>query len=189
MNPNMFMAWIDILSLVFVALGALNWGLVAWFKWNLVEWLASRTSNSVAVVLYSIIAISALLQILSRDYYLRFLGQAAFPCGALVERKPENATVQIPVRVTPNSNVIYWAAEPLDDKNAKDVSPWVAYQEYSNSGVVRSDRDGNAILHVRRPSSYTVPWKKTLEPHIHYRVCTSSGMAGHVETVFLPKQA
>lgn len=186
----MFMVWLDIISLFFVVVGALNWGLMAWFNLNLIEWIATKTMKSVAVILYSIIAISALLHILSRDYYLRFLGQAAFPCGALVERKPDNATVQIPVRVTPNSNVIYWAAEPLnEEKDVKDVSPWIAYSQYSNSGVVRSDRDGNAVLHVRHPSSYTVPWKKTLSPHIHYRVCTSSGMIGRVETVFLPKQA
>lgn len=180
------MVWLDIISLFLVALGALNWGLVAWFKFNAVEWLASRTTSSLAVVIYSVIALSALLHILSRDYYLRFLGEAAFPCGALVERTPEKATVEIPVKVEPNSNVIYWASESHMEK---DVSPWIAYQKYANSGVTRSDRNGNAILKVRNPSAYTVPWKKTLTPHIHYRVCRSDGIAGRVETVFLPSGA
>jgi uncharacterized membrane protein YuzA (DUF378 family) len=186
MKPNSFVVWQNIISLFLVALGALNWGLVAWFRFNLVEWLESKTVQGLAVVVYSIIAVSALIHILSRDYYLRFLGDAAFPCGALVERVPDKATVQIPIKVEPNVNVIYWASEPAMDK---DATPWIAYQKYANSGVARSDSTGNALLKVRNPSAYTTPLNKTLQPHVHYRVCKSDGMASRVETVFLSPHA
>lgn len=181
-NMNPVMVWVDIVSLMLIVVGALNWGLVAWFNFNAVEWLANHTFSSLAGIVYTLVAVAALMHLFSRDYYLRFLGQCAFPCGALVERKPEGANTQVAVRVAPNANVIYWAAEPGDNT---EVSPWIAYKQYGNSGVARSDANGNAVLHVRTPSGYTVGMGRDIKPHVHYRVCTSSGMTGRVETASL----
>jgi len=183
---NTFRAWIEILSLFFIIVGALNWGLVGAFKFNLVSWIARYTNKRVEAIVYVAVGLAALLHILSRDYYLRFLGQTVFPCGSLVARVPDNADTTITVVVEPNVNVIYWAAEP-----GKDVqqNPWIAYKEYANAGVTRADASGNAVLKFRHPASYKVPWKGTLSEHVHYRTCTSSGMMSRVETIRLPPRA
>lgn len=178
----MFTAWVDIITLFLVVVGALNWGLVGLFKFNLVSWVARHTDKSIEPIIYVLIGVSALLHILSRDYYLTFLGPAAFPCGSLLERIPENADKQVEVRVTPFSNVIYWAAEP---GIPKDATPWVAYNKYANAGIVKADAEGRAVIKFRHPSSYKVPMRGNLPEHVHYRVCRMNGLMSRVETIRL----
>ena len=174
-----FRMWIELLSLLLIVVGALNWGLIGLFKFNAVAWLAQRTFKSLEPVVYVLVGLAAVLNVLSRDYYLTFLGPAAFPCGSLVERIPEKADTEVDVFVTPNANVIYWAAEP--STNVKP-SPWIAYDKYANAGVVRSDATGKATLKFRNPAQYNVPWRGTLPAHVHYRVCNMGGMMSRVET-------
>jgi protocatechuate 3,4-dioxygenase beta subunit len=107
-----------------------------------------------------------------------------FPCGSLTQKVPDNADTDVRVKVGANLNVIYWAAEE-GDKVIEN--PWIAYSEYSNAGVVRSDQNGNAVLRVRKPASYKVPsiTGRVLAPHIHYRTCDSNGLLSRVETVYV----
>jgi uncharacterized membrane protein YuzA (DUF378 family) len=171
---------IEMFTLFFIVVGALNWGLVA-FGFNLVEMLAKYTFASLEPFMYGVVGLSAIVHIFSRNYYLPFLGDTAFPCGSMVEKEPTNANTQVKVQVPPKTNVVYWAADTHDEimKN-----PWVAYDEFSNAGVVRSDVNGTATLKFRKPSGYQVGFK-TLEPHVHYRVCKHPGMLEAVKTVFL----
>lgn len=173
--------WLDIITLAWIVLGALNWGLVGLLGVNVVERVLGK---KIAMVVYVIIGLSALVHVVSRDYYLRFLGQAAFPCDAMLERIPEGADLEVAVQVEPHSNVIYWASEPQQQVQS---SPWIAYQAFANAGVARSDAQGRAVLRVRGPpSAYQVGlFRKTLKPHIHYRVCNSQGMLSRVETVYV----
>lgn len=60
-----------------------------------------------------------------------------------------------------------------------------AYADYENAGVSTADGDGVAILKVRNPQPYSVPWKGTLQPHIHYRVCGPNGFMGRIQTAFV----
>lgn len=179
-----FLIWIEILSLLLIVIGALNWGLVGLFGFNLVAWIAKTIGwKGFETLIYVIVGLAAVMHIISRDYYLTFLGDSVFPCGSLAQRIPDGADVEIEVLVDPNVNVIYWAAES-GDKDMKN--PWIAYQEYANAGVVRSDDHGFAKLRVRSPSTYKVGMigmKKTLSRHIHYRVCKQPGWVGRVETV------
>lgn len=175
--------WIDIVTLVLIVLGALNWGLVGAFKFNAVQWLAKRTTKSLETVVYIIIGLAALVHLFSRDYYLQFLGRSAFPCNSLVSRAPQGADMSVVVNVEPNVNVIYWAAEP--NTKVQD-NPWIAYNEYANAGVTRSDASGNAILKFRAPAQYKVSMgMRTLKSHVHYRVCKHPGLLGRVETVMV----
>lgn len=176
--------WIEMLSLFLIVLGALNWGVYGVLGFNIVAWLASITNSIVEPIIYVIIGIAAIIHMFSRDFYLPFLGQAVYPCGSLAVKSPLGADTTITVKVQPNVNVIYWAAEP----NAKVVdSPWLAYSEYENTGVARSDSDGYATLKVRRPAQYKIPnpMNNTLRPHVHYRTCSMAGMLSRVETAFL----
>lgn len=176
--------FIEMISLLFIVIGALNWGLIGLFKLNLVELLASYTAPVLATIIYIVVGISALVHIFSRDYYLPFLGSAVYPCGSLVEKTPYHSDTEIRVKEAPKSTIVYWASEP-NTKVVKD--PWQAYDKYANNGVTNTDEKGMASLKFRKPSSYKVPSGKTLKPHVHYRVCTNSGMLGPVKTVFVDK--
>ena len=99
------------------------------------------------------------------------------------QKKPENATIKKNIKTAPNINIIYWAAE-YNDQIFKD--PYVAYDKYANSGVVKSDSDGNALLEFRKPQGYNVPYKsKRINPHVHYRECFTNGMLDSVKTLYL----
>lgn len=175
--------WLELVSLMFLVIGGMILGIKGLINKNILKVISKYTFKRLKVVVYIIIGISALVHIVSRDYYLPFLGKAAYPCGSLVEKIPQNADTGITIQVDPNVNVIYWASEPND---RIQQNPWIAYQEYSNAGVVKSDERGFATLKVRNPSSYKIPNGKVNLPHIHYRVCKYAGMVGRIETVKLP---
>lgn len=176
--------WLEMLSLFLIVAGALNWGVYGVFGFNIVSWLSSVTFAIVEPIVYTLIGLAAVVHVFSRDFYLPFLGEAVYPCGSLTVKTPSGADTSVKVKVQPNVNIIYWAAEP----NSKIVdSPWLAYSEYENTGVARSDSDGYATLKIRQPAQYKVPGptNKTLRPHVHYRTCTMGGMLSRVETAFL----
>ena len=174
---------IEILTLFFIVIGALNWGLIGLFNFNLVTFIAKHTFPWLETVVYVAVGVSALLHVVSRNYYLSFLGESAFPCDSMMGKVPEHADTQVRIQTLPNVNVVYWAAE-----THKEVSknPWIAYAEYSNAGVTRSDVNGVATLRFRAPGSYKVAHGlKTLSPHVHYRICKFPGMLSEVQTVFM----
>lgn len=185
-ETKMIKSTLKMLPVLLVLIGALNWGLVGGMQFDLVQYLAGLVQiPEVATVLYLAVGLSGVYLATRRDTYLPFLGKSAFPCGPLTEKKPADADVSVSVVVKPNSNVVYWAAEPGQDAYE---NPWIAYDKYANSGVARSDSSGKAVLHVRSPAGYGVRKfggliKKALKPHVHYRVCTYDGMLGPVKTV------
>ena len=101
--------------------------------------------------------------------------------------KAEQVQASKEVRVTaaPGSKILYWASEPALESLTK-INDWRhAYQKYENAGVTTADETGVAILKVRPPQPYVVPWKGRLEPHVHFRICGENGMLGRVKTVFV----
>lgn len=174
---------IEMLTFLLIVVGAFNWGLVGLFNFNLVSFIAKYTFKSLEQTIYVLVGIAAVFHLFSRNFYLPFLGDMAFPCDSMVQKVPENATMSVKIQTKPNVNVVYWAAE----ENTKvQQNPWVAYAEYSNAGVTRSDVNGIANLRFRQPASYKVKGHMQLKPHVHYRVCIEPGMLQEVQTVFLP---
>ncbi|KAJ3080062.1 hypothetical protein HK102_003342 [Quaeritorhiza haematococci] len=162
-----------------VCVGAINWGLVGAFNYNLVELINHAT---VERAVYIVIGLAGLIHIWSRDYYLRFLGPTAIPCDTLVPRVPENADTEITLTVAPDSNVIYWAAEPATQRVHNN--PWLAYSRYANAGVARANEQGKVTLRFRKPAGYKVKGY-SIQPHIHYRTCAAgTGMMGRVQTAY-----
>jgi uncharacterized membrane protein YuzA (DUF378 family) len=176
---------IFMLAMVLVLVGALNWGIVGVSGVNLVEQLRELIKIDISKFIYIAVGLSALYLMLQRDTYLPFLGDAAYPCAALKEKIPNNHTHEVNVTVPPNSNVVYWASEPLNKDLELDIvsNPWEAYQKYGNSGVVKADNQGNAVLKFRNPSQYRIPSGKALNPHVHYRYCKTPGMLSRIYTV------
>lgn len=173
---------VNMISLAFVVIGALNWGLVA-VGFNMVNFVAQNTFPLLEPVIYIIVGVSAVVHILSRNYYLPFLGEAVFPCAAMMEKIPTDANTEVKIQIEPLTNVVYWAAESNADIAQ---NPWIAYAEYKNAGVTRSDVNGVAVLKFRTPRGYDVfGGMKTLKPHVHYRTCKTPGILTEVKTVFL----
>jgi len=137
------------------------------------------------IFILSIVA-SIIYNIFNRNFYLPFLGRSVYPCGALAEKIPRGADTTVTVHVKPNVNVIYWASEPTAQEDQPIDNPWDAYANYDNSGVVRADAQGKAVLHFRNPSIYQVGlMNRTLKQHIHYRECRHPGMLSCVKTINL----
>ena len=172
------------IAMVFLGIGGLNWLCVGLMDTNAVSELVGNASSAV----YILVGISALFVMFDRDTYLPFLGPMVAPCSVLQNREPPGATKEVKVIVSPNTKILYWAAEPANEK-LKTISSWKdAYLNYENAGVVTANNEGVAILKVREPQAYKVPFKGRLEPHVHYRVCGESGFMERVHTVFLNQQ-
>ena len=181
MDKRRAAVWLDIIMRTLIVVGALNWGLIGFFDFNLVEWVSDRTVEHFDTVVYCLVGISALMYFFMRDFYLPFLGRMVYPCGSLAQKTPDNADLSTTIKVEPHVNVVYWAAEEGDSVRE---NPIIAYSQHSNAGVVKADQNGVAVLRVRKPAAYKVP-TSTLAPHIHFRTCDSDGMLSRVNTVFV----
>jgi hypothetical protein len=170
------------IAIVLLIAGGLNWLTVGLFNGNLVESLVGKT---LARGVYVLVGIAALSIMFNRDTYLPFLGETVLPCTTIPERVPPGATKELRVPAPAGSKVLYWAAEPALEE-LKQLQDWQqAYNKYENAGVTTTDSTGIAILKVRNPQPYMVPFKGRLEPHVHYRICDGTGMMGRIKTVFV----
>jgi uncharacterized membrane protein YuzA (DUF378 family) len=176
---------LHMLSILIVLIGALNWGAIGLFRFNVVEAILGR--GILAYGVYAIVGLAALYLAISRDTYLPFLGETVMPCAAIEEKTPEHADTEVTIHsVKPGSKILYWAAEP-ETAGLDKINDWRrAYLEYSNAGVATADAAGNAILRIRKPQPYTVPMKGRLEAHVHWRVCGADGFIEPVQTTMLP---
>jgi uncharacterized membrane protein YuzA (DUF378 family) len=169
------------LAIVFVLIGALNWGFLGAFRVNIVERLLGK--RGLATGVYVLVGLAALSIAFNRDTYLPFLGESVFPCTVLADQTPPGATREVTVVVDPGAKVIYWASEPADGTGVPDYKG--AYRGYLNAGVCTADSAGRASLKVREPQPYTVPMRGRLDAHIHFRVCGPTGFIGRIKTIFL----
>jgi hypothetical protein len=152
--------------------------------YNVTKYLLQYKITNIIIILS--VTASIIYFLFDRNFYLPFLGWAVYPCGSLAQKIPLNADTNVVIQVPPNVNVIYWASEPSKKNDQPIGDPWEAYANYDNSGVVKSDATGKAILSFRSPSSYNVgALNKTLKIHVHYRICKHPGMLSDVKTVFL----
>ena len=172
-----------------VLVGAFNWGTTA-FGFNIVEKLNNLINNLVGrktnidTFIYVIIAISAIILAFQMKTWLPFLGEAAFPSSALVpNRVNKNGSISLDIKVTPNTRIAYWASQEIKGKKIPKVNE--AYGDFSNSGVVVSDSDGNVSLLIAPSTSYIVPSGRKIPKHVHYRELDQEwGMIGEVQTVY-----
>jgi uncharacterized membrane protein YuzA (DUF378 family) len=178
---------IHMLAIIFLIIGGLNWGLVL-LNYNLAHDIGLKTHPNVELLIYGIVFASAIYVMFSRDTYLPFLGEMAYPCDSLVSHVPDNADTQISIKVPPKSTIVYWASESAHTALKDLPDPRIAYHKYENTGVVISDENGNAELKFRHPQSYIVPGimgKTKLDKHVHYRYCIGNGMLSPIYTVFV----
>lgn len=177
-------------AIVLLIIGGLNWLLIGISNINVVSSLFGK--SWIATFIYVLVGVSALAIMFDRNTYLPFLGPTVVPCSVLEARDPPGATREVKILVEPNVKIIYWAAEAA---GGEELKSWKnAYLDYQNAGVAVSNGEGVAVLKVREPQSYTVPFKGALAAHVHYRVCGSSktgdaGWMGKINTVMINKNA
>ena len=169
-----------------VIVGALNWGLTA-FDYNVVDKLNNGLNGLVNTktyfdkIIYGAVAIAAIILALKRDSWLPFLGYTVMP-SSLVPLKENKGDISVNVRVKPNAKVAYWATLPYKNLDIPNVK--TAYGNYSNSGVVMADKNGNATLVIAKGTSYIVPSGMEIPRHVHYRELTDDwGMMKPIKTV------
>jgi uncharacterized membrane protein YuzA (DUF378 family) len=169
-------------AIVLVLVGSLNWLSCGLFNVNVVErFLGPTLSRGI----YLLVGLAALSIMFNRDTYLPFLGETVLPCTTIPERVPPGSTKELRVPAPPGSKVLYWAAEPAMEE-LKQIQDWQhAYNKFENAGVTTTDNTGIAILKVRDPQPYTVPFKGRIEPHVHFRICDGTGMLGRIKTVYV----
>jgi uncharacterized membrane protein YuzA (DUF378 family) len=172
------------IAMVLLVVGGLNIGLMALTGKDFLTVVMGR-GTMIANGLFLAIGLSALAIAFFRDSYLPFLGPTIVPSSLLAASTPEGADYEVRVLVKPGQKVMFWAAEP-DNKELESLVDWrQAYLSFRNAGVAIADQSGYVTLKVRKPQPYQVPMRRTLSPHIHYRVFLEDGMLGRVETVTL----
>ena len=176
---------VNMLITAIVIIGGINWG-TSVFGFNFVTQISSfinrllNTNYPIDKIIYIIVAISSILLAVRSSTWLPFLGRSVFPDSLVPLKVPTNTNNSIKIKTLPNKKVAYWASLP------KGVNPDVvkAYDDYSNSGVVMSDNNGNAILPIVSGSDYIVPSGRIIPRHIHYRVLgLPYGMMSSIRTV------
>lgn len=180
----------NFIILLIVLIGSINYGSIA-FGYNLIEIIHLKLNELLKMetfsdkIIYSIIVLSAIILSFDKTVWLPFLGETVLPSGAFIPTMiKQDFDLSIPVKVKPNTRVAYWSSLP--QKN-EEIIPDVedAYADYSNSGVVISDNEGNANLLILEGTSYRVPSGSIIKKHIHYRELDQQyGFLGEVKTVF-----
>ena len=153
----------NMVLLSILIIGCLNWGTTA-FGYNLVEILTKfininlQSKYPIDKFIYIIISVIALYIASDNHFWLPFLGDTVFPTSLVPLRTITNSNRNITIHTNPNTKIAFWAALPRGDTPTVEL----AYDDYSNSGVVMSDNNGIAILPIIEGSGYTVPNGKRL---------------------------
>ncbi len=168
---------ITVLNSAFLQIGYNFIGMLSnFFKQNIFNGVDLEKS------IYLLAGVCVIIVALSRDTWLPFLSESVLPSIFVPLKNIEGDTI-VKVLVKPNTKVAYWAAKPSLKKSNKDPDVTVAYDDYSNSGVVMSDENGVAILTLNKGSGYYVPSGKHISSHVHYRELTNEyALMGEVKT-------
>jgi uncharacterized membrane protein YuzA (DUF378 family) len=167
-------------------IGAVNWGAIGAFNFNLVAYLNDHTFNSEVAerFFYIILGIVAIYFLFRQSYYLPFLGETVLPPSAFTLYKQPDANRSLTIAVDKNaSKVIYWAARP-EGVHGAVLDPKSAYGDFSNYGIV-AVKDGQVTLEYKYPQAYQVNSVLSLPHHVHYRLIYDTGFLSSIKTIFL----
>lgn len=173
---------------IILIIGGLNYLYMGLFSRE--RFLFLNIPKNILNMIYIFIGIAALYLFFNRDYYLPFLGETVLPTISPIKKNKKNIIVTTIKNLPPRSTMIYWAA-----KAEKDISvmtdPYIAYGDYSNSGIAYANENGEAKIEYECPVTYQVGKlgiiKKSLRRHIHYRYMNPQlpGFLSEVKTLFL----
>lgn len=154
------------LSRILLIITALNYVLIKLLNINLFGFIKN---SDILAFLHLIMAIVVIYYLFNRDFYLPFLGETVIPIKNMnnIEDNLLNFKIQ---NLPPNKRLIYWASRSSDQVIRNPID---AYKGYTNSGITKTDSNGNASLEISCPSDYYVKsfgMDKKIRRHIHYRI-------------------
>lgn len=153
---------------VLLIIGALNYTYSKIFEKDLFSYITSN--QTIINILVVLILASVFYNITKRDYYLPFLGPTIIPIS---DSQTEQGGKLVEVSLTnipANTRVLFWAAKSNPDGTWPN--PYDAYKGYNNTGLAKTDDQGNVTIKVNCPSDYQISkfgFNKKLSKHIHYR--------------------
>lgn len=173
---------------IIIFLCSLNYCISNIIDFDIFTKLLNIISYEFKLVILTIIAIITIIFINNKNEFLPFLTETILPFSLIKDSKiPLDATEKIDIKVSPNSTIMYWAAEKKSKEEILNYKH--AYNNYSNSGITKSDNNGIAILKFRKPQRYyitnTFGNKIILRPHINYRFTKYDGKLSKIYTKFL----
>lgn len=177
MNPRK----IYLISNLFVFFGSILWLLLGIFP-NLSNSVLYNNNNLINRGLYILIGIAAIIILyLNAFVLLPFLGETVLPDNILQPSVPENATVEVTIKVPKmyekSKYIVYWASNPGEEVfNYPDE----AYEETKNVGVAPVTSD-SVKLSLQCPQIYKV-MGYTLPRHVHYRFASVRNIMSPVFT-------
>ena len=153
---------LHIFLVILVLLGAITWGGIGLFNFNLLHELLLKNTFAKKIV-YTLIGIAGLYLALLRTTYYPTSGECTFPTHLLnhcrTDKEGKNITIMTKY---PNSNILYWV------DTAGDLS---------NSGTAKSDPRGLVEIIIAQPDNYPIPRQA------QYRAVLSSGKLSQIEQV------
>lgn len=152
------------------------------YDMNVLNKLDSLIGYNISNLIYIVGGISIIFLVFKKHTWLPFLGQSVLPPVLLPETVNVGDTT-IKIKVKPNTKVAYWSSLPSNDKKPKVE---IAYGDFSNAGVSKSDENGFVTITFNKGTGYVVPSGRFIKPHIHYRELNEEwSMMGPVNTIYL----
>ena len=154
-----------------VLIGGLVWGIVSFFDlYN----KKKDGSDQLRGMLMGLIGICSIFLIITKGTKPSFIGDYNLPPTALYQSYPRYYDITYELEVDPNTYVIYWAAnkqKKIESINNEDV----AYGNFENSGVVKSDEYGNCKIYLQFPNRVVTKdiMPRILDRHFFYRTMNS----------------
>lgn len=130
----------------------------------------STTRPLIVYLFVGAVGLASLMFLFDRNYYLPFLGPCVIPIPKSTESIEKSSTSVKLTDLPPNARVVYWGAmeSKSDFGSYKD-----AYGDYTNSGTVDTNKDGEAVINISCPGRYSVKkfgvLQSQLPRHVHYR--------------------
>lgn len=155
-------------SRILLIITALNYVLIKLLNINLFSLIKN---SDILALIHLIMAIVVIYYLFNRDFYLPFLGETVIPIKNTNNIGEVDRVLNFKIQnLPPNKRIIYWASKSSDKVIGNPID---AYKGYTNSGITKTDSDGNASLEISCPSSYYVKsfgMDKKIRQHIHYRI-------------------
>lgn len=179
--------YILFISRILLIITALNYVLIKLLNINLFSFIKN---SDILLFLHLIMAIVVIYYLFNRDFYLPFLGETVIPIKDInnIARSDDILNFKIQ-NLPPNKRMIYWASK---SSNEVIENPIEAYKGYTNSGITKTDSNGNASIEISCPSDYYVKsfgmgTGKKIRQHIHYRIESDKfpGMFSSVKTHYV----
>jgi len=179
--------YILFLSRILLIITALNYVLIKLLNINLFSFIKN---SDILLFLHLIMAMVIIYYLFNRDFYLPFLGETVIPIKNTNGIYEANGVLNFKIQnLPPNKRIIYWASK---SSNEVIENPIEAYKGYTNSGITKTDSNGNASIEISCPSDYYVKrfgmgMGKKIRQHIHYRIESDKfpGMFSSVKTRYV----